>query len=130
MFSAIDFPVRYEKDDLIIKGEIKRFYWKASANPIMYIPVYDLFFAILGMPIYHIKAIVELNVKMIDAKSNIILSEYDKISSKGVWVFLYSETVGESGAELAEAFRDVVKQIKDGISNDIETGKIKLSYKN
>lgn len=128
MFSSIDFPASREKDDLIMKGEIKRFYWKETSNPVRYIPIIHLVL-LFGIPIYHIDSVAELNVKIIDAKSGILLSEYDKTSTKEVSVNLYDRKTGEMGAELAEAFRDVMKQIKDGISNDIGAGKIKLSYK-
>jgi len=125
MFARVDFPSRGDKDDLILRGEIKRFYWKTKHNPIKFIPVVNLLL-LLGITSYNIEAVVELKVQILDAKTGAVLSEYDKTSTKTDSATLYDNKSGESGAELAEAFRDVVKQIKDGIAGDIKNGKIAL----
>src|SRR5271157_4010773 len=121
MFARVDFPSRGDKDDLILRGEIKRFYWKTKHNPIKFIPVVNLLL-LLGITSYNIEAVVELKVQILDAKTGAVLSEYDKTSTKTDSATLYDNKSGESGAELAEAFRDVVKQIKDGIAGDIKNG--------
>ena len=38
LFSDIDFPPHHKKDDFILKGDIKRFYWKTKHNPIKFYP--------------------------------------------------------------------------------------------
>lgn len=53
-------------------------------------------------------------------------SEYDKTSIKTDSGTLYVNKSGESGSELAEAFRDVVKQIKDSLAADIQAEKIRV----
>ncbi len=125
MFARVDFPAHGNKDDLILKGEIKRFYWKTKHNPIKFIPVVNLLL-LLGITSYNIEAVVDLKVQVLDAKTGKVLSEYDKTSTKTDSATLYDNKSGESGAELAEAFRDVVKQIKDGIAGDIKNGKIRI----
>jgi len=129
MFSDIDFPPLRNKDGLILKGEIKRFYWKTKDNPIKFIPVVNLLL-LLGITSCEIEAVVELKVQIVDAKTGVILSEYDKTSTKKDRATLYDGRSGEPGAELAETFREVAKQIKDAISKDILNGKIKLSKRN
>ncbi|MGZ3578243.1 MAG: hypothetical protein ACXU98_04415 [Syntrophales bacterium] len=42
------------------------------------------------------------------------------ISTKIGSATLYDNKSGESGAELADAFREVVKLVKDGIAGDIQ----------
>jgi hypothetical protein len=37
MFAAVDFPLQGDKDDLVLKGEITRFYWKLTPSPIVYL---------------------------------------------------------------------------------------------
>ena len=125
MFAVVDFPVRRDKDDFIFRGEIKRFYWKATYNPMRFIPGVNLLL-LLGIPVYNIDAVAEFKIQLIDGNTGVILVEYDKIATKTETVSLYSGKSGEMGAELAEAFRDVAKQIKDGITSDIRNGKIKL----
>ncbi len=124
MFARVDFPARADKDAFIVKGEIKRFYWKTKHNPIKFIPFVNLLL-LLGITSYNIEAVVDLRVQILDAKTGAVLSEYDKTSTKTESATLYDNKSGESGAELAEAFREVVKQIKDGIAGDIKSGKIR-----
>ena len=124
MFARVDFPARADKDAFIVKGEIKRFYWKTKHNPIKFIPFVNLLL-LLGITSYNIEAVVDLKVQILDAKTGAVLSEYDKTSTKTESATLYDNKSGESGAELAEAFREVVKQIKDGIAGDIKSGKIR-----
>jgi hypothetical protein len=123
MFADIHFPARNNEDNLIIKGEIKRFYWKTKHNPIKFIPMVQMLL-LLGITSHNVEAVVELKVQLLDAKTGAVLSEYDKTSIKTDSATLYVNTSGESGSELAEAFRDVVKQIKDSLAADIQTKKI------
>ena len=125
MFADIHFPARSDKDDLIFKGEIKRFYWKTKHNPIKFIPMVQMLL-LLGITSHNIEAVVELKVQIVDAKTGAVLSEYDKTSIKTDSGTLYVNKSGESGSELAEAFRDVVKQIKDSLAADIQTEKIRV----
>jgi len=60
----------------------------------------------------------------LDARTGVVLSEYDRTSTKTDSATLYDIKSGESGSELAEAFREVVKQIKDGMAGDIKNGKL------
>lgn len=53
-------------------------------------------------------------------------SEYDRTSTKTDSATLYDNKSGESGAELAGAFRKVVKQIKDNTAGDIQNGKVRI----
>ena len=82
---------------------------------------------LLGITSCEIEAVVELKVQIIDAKTGVILSEYDKTSTKKDGATLYDGRPEKPGAELAETLREVAKQIKDAISKDILNGKIKLS---
>jgi hypothetical protein len=125
MFAGVDFPVRHDKDDLIVKGEVKRFYWKTQHNPIKFIPVIQLLL-LLGITSYNVEAVVELKVQILDPRTGAVLSEYDRTSTKTDRGTLYDSKSGESGSELAEAFREVVKQIKDSIAGDIQNGKIRI----
>src|SRR6516164_3192350 len=38
VFATLDFPIQQDKDDLILQGAIKRFYWKMKPSPITFIP--------------------------------------------------------------------------------------------
>jgi len=123
MFAVLDFPASSDKDDLIVKGEIKRFYWKTKHNPIKFIPIINLLL-LTGITSYNIEAVVELKVQILDARTGAVLSEYDRTSTKTDSATLYESKSGESGSDLAEAFREVMKQIKEGIADDIQNGKI------
>lgn len=125
IFADIEIPPYSESNDVILKGEIKRFYWKTTHNPIKYIPMVQMLL-LLGITSEHVEAVTNLRVTVVDAKTNTVLAEYDKIATKTDSGTLYKTKAGESGAELAEAFREVMKQIKESLASDIGAGKIPL----
>lgn len=121
IFATIGFPAQREKDDLIMKGEIKRFYWKMTPSPIIFIPLVNIFIY-FGVPVYNIEGVANLHVQLVSSKTGQIIAEYDKNSTKMESYTIYSFKAGEAGAELAEAFRDVSKQIKEAIFSDENRG--------
>lgn len=80
---------------------------------------------LLGITSYEIEAVVDLKVQVVDPKTGTVLAEYDRTSTKKDTATLYNNRSGDPGAELAEAFREVAKQIKEGIASDILKEKIK-----
>ena len=125
IFADIEIPARREADDLILKGEIKRFYWKTTHNPVKFIPFVNMLM-LLGIPSEHVEAVTELKITLTDAKTNAVVGKYDKIATRTDRATMYTTRFGESGAELAETFREVMKQIKGDFAADIRTGKIRL----
>jgi hypothetical protein len=128
IFAAIDFPVQKEKDDLIMNGEIRRFYWKLSRNPIQFIPPINLliFFAI---PMYYVDGLVELQVCLVSSKTGETVAEYVKNSTRSNSYSLYTMDnfdFNVVGVELGEAFADVSKQIQEAIILDIRGGRLKM----
>jgi hypothetical protein len=122
VFATLDFPIQQDKDDLILQGAIKRFYWKMKPSPITFIPVINLVLY-FGVPARYVDGIASLCLRVIRAKTGQTLAEYEKSSTRTENYTLYSFKAGEAGAELAEAFRDVVKQIKDAITTDGKVGR-------
>jgi len=125
IFADIAIPARKEANDLILKGEIKRFYWKTTHNPIKYLPMIQIIL-LFGIPSQYVEAVTELEIAFVDSKTNTVLVKYDKTSTRTEYATIYKTKSGESGAELADTFRDVMKQIKDSFADDIRSGKIKL----
>jgi len=123
IFTTVDYPIQKEKDDLILKGEIKRFYWKTSISPIAFIPIINLAIY-FGAPMYNVEGVAHFHFQLINAKTENVVAEYDKMAIKKETYSLYNFKAGEAGAELAEAFRDVSKQIKEAILSDIKRGRI------
>lgn len=123
IFTSVDFPVE-KKDDLVLKGQIKRFYWKLTPSPIIFIPLLNLVIY-FGIPIYDIESVAELQVQFVNPKTGQSLAEYNKSSTKTQSYTLYNFKAGEAGAELAEAFREVSKQIKDAIISDLKSDRLK-----
>jgi hypothetical protein len=125
IFADIEIPARREADDLILKGEIRRFYWKTTHNPLKYVPLLQIVM-LLGIPSEHVEAVVDLKITLLDAKTNTVLAEYDKTSTRTETATMFNTKSGESGAELAESFRDVMKQVKDNIADDVRKGNIRM----
>lgn len=122
IFSAVDFSSG--KGDLVLKGKIKRFYWKAKPTVISLIPLVNLAL-LFGLPEYLMEGVAELHVVIQDGRSGHTLADYDKRSQHIVPITWYDVKAGEVGAELAEAFRDVMKLIKEAIVSDARKGRFK-----
>lgn len=127
LFTAVDFPIQRDKDAVIIKGEIKRFYWKLTPSPVIFIPLIQLLMY-FGVPIYDVVGVADIHVQLVNPATGQILKEYDKSSTKTESYTLYNLKAGEAGAELAEAFRDVSKQIKESIVSDINGGRLSVPH--
>jgi hypothetical protein len=125
IFASTDFPPRPERDNIIMKGEIKRFYWKYAPNPIVFIPFIGCLIY-LGIPAGEAEGIVEISAQIINAKTGKMLVEYDRKNEKKTSYTLYNFKAGEAGGELADAFREVSKQIKDSILEDMRAGRLKI----
>jgi hypothetical protein len=127
IFTTIDFPVQKEKDAIVIKGEIKQFYWKLTPSPVIFIPFIQLLMY-FGVPIYDVVGIADFHVQLVNPLTGQVVREYDKSSTKTESYTLYNLKAGEAGAELAEAFREVSKQIKQGIVADGQEGRLLMSH--
>ncbi len=69
---------------------------------------------------------MELQVHLVNPKTGATIAEYSKTSTKSESYSIYNFKAGEAGAELAEAFRDVSKQVKEAMVSDIKAGRIKM----
>ena len=123
MFTMVDFPIQGDKDDLILKGEIKRFYWKLTPSPIVFIPIINLLIY-FGIPVHEAEGVATLRVQLVSAKTGQTMAEYEKTSTRTATFSIYNLKAGEAGSELADAFRDVAKQIKDAIVADGKAGRL------
>lgn len=123
MFASVDFPLQSDKDDLVLKGEIKRFYWKLTPSPIVFIPIINLLIY-FGVPVHDAEGVAQLSVQLASSKTGKIVAEYDKNSTRTATFTIYNFKAGEAGSELADAFRDVAKQIKDAILADARAGRL------
>jgi hypothetical protein len=116
--STVSFPPRPERDDLILRGEIKRFGWKAEMNPAVWVPIINLLIY-FGLPVYTIDASAALHVQVVDRTGKVV-AEYTKHADRSKNYSMYDNVnAGEAGAELADAFRDVVKQVKEALFVDL-----------
>jgi len=118
LFAGVTFPPKAERDDLILSGEVRRFFWKVSMSPIIWIPIFNLAMY-FGAPIYDIEAVAQIRLSIVDSKTGRAMGEYTKVAYRENAYSLYSMKAGEAGAELADALRDVVKQLKEAIRSDM-----------
>jgi hypothetical protein len=124
IFAAVDYPPQPVKDDFIMKGEIRRFYWKLTPEPYIFIPFVGCI-VYFGAPAHTAEGIAELSVQLVNPKTGAVLSKYERIATKKTTYTIYNFKAGEAGSELADAFRDVSKQIKDSIVEEIKAGLFK-----
>lgn len=125
LFERIDFPARAGDDGLLMQGQITRFYWKYTTSPVIWIPVVQ-FAMYFGAPVAFMEGTAALSVQIVERKTGRVIGKYEKSSTREASSSLYNAKAGEFGAELADAFRDVVKQLKDAIGADARAGKFGL----
>ncbi|OGX08710.1 MAG: hypothetical protein A2Z88_01815 [Omnitrophica WOR_2 bacterium GWA2_47_8] len=114
IFQEVNFPPK-DSDDIIVNGTIERFSWKVNTNYFAII-TYLMYF---GVPIEEHVGDVKIVLEIVDKRSGKILGTIDGSGSQRLNYSLYNLSVGETGSELAEAFRQSVKQLKEKILSDI-----------
>lgn len=119
LFSGVHYSSDKTRDDFVLQGEIRRFSWKASTNPVVWIPLVNLSIY-FGAPIVNVESAVQLTVRLLDARTGQVAGEYKKLAEREKSYSLYDNLkAGEAGAELADSLRTVVKQTKEAIAVDI-----------
>lgn len=119
LFARVSYPPRKDSDDFALQGEIRRFYWKASPNALIWIPIINLLIY-FGAPAAVVESYVGLHVRLTDSKSGTVVGEYKKFASRQNSYSIYDNLqAGEAGAELADALREVVKTIKEEMLADL-----------
>lgn len=115
IFEEINFPAK-DGDDLIIKGEINKFIWREDNNwfAVIFFPL-----VYFGLPVGDYVGETDITLKLIDKKTGQVLGTVHGTGEQRLTVTLYSMSVGEIGSELAEAFRQCAKQLKEKILTDI-----------
>ena len=96
LFTSVDFPSDKEKDTLIMKGEIKRFYWKMKPSLLAYAPEAAVIL-LFGIPAGYITGTVQLHVAIVNPRTGETLTEYDKTSTKKASRSLYKLSSSEKG---------------------------------
>lgn len=113
IFDAVHYPTQ-ETDDLVINGKINRFMWQMYSSTVSYIPGVNLALY-FGAPAYEAYAVADITLEVKDNRTGKILGNFNKSSEIKNPHTLYNVKAGEYGAELAEAFRDVIKALKEDI---------------
>ena len=115
IFTEVNFPAK-DTDDLIIKGEINKFIWREDNNwfAVIFLPL-----VYFGLPVGDYVGEADITLKVIDNKTGQVLGTVRGAGEQRLTVTLYSMSVGEIGSELAEAFRQCVKQLKEKILTEI-----------
>ena len=106
-------------DALIIEGTVNRFMWKLYDTPIGYVPLLNivLFF---GVPCYESYGIADITLTIKDSANNRVLGKFHSESKVTDEYSIYNFKAGEAGAELAEALRNVAKDLKQQIAHSIK----------
>lgn len=115
IFEEIDFPAK-DTDELVINGEINKFIWRAEDNwfAIVFLPL-----VYFGLPVGDYVGEADITLKVIDKKTGRMLGTVQGAGEQRLTCTLYNSHVGEVGSELAEAFRQSVKQLKEKMLTEI-----------
>jgi hypothetical protein len=126
MLTSVDFPVQSTEDHLIMKGEIRQFYWTFTTNPILFLPIANLS-TYLGVPVDYGKGVVDIYVQVIHSKTSQVMAEYDKYSIKTQGYSLSNFKAREPGAILTEALSDASKQLQEAFLADLKEGRFSMA---
>ncbi|PIP20689.1 MAG: hypothetical protein COX40_03565 [Candidatus Omnitrophica bacterium CG23_combo_of_CG06-09_8_20_14_all_40_11] len=113
IFKEIHYPSQAE-DDIVINGTIDRFMWKFYAKTIYYIPMLNLV-CYFGVPYADAYGIAGITLEVRDNKVGKVLWSFAEESKMVNSYTFYNMKAGDSGAELAEAFREVGKKLKEDL---------------
>jgi hypothetical protein len=115
IYGDIHYPSR-SGDMVIIEGSIDRFMWKYTPEPYAVIPLVNLILY-FGVPSAHATGTAQITLEVKNAQSGKLLGKFTESASNTSTFTMYNRNAGESGGELADAFREVVKKLKEDLIN-------------
>jgi len=115
IYSDIHYPSR-SGDMVTIEGSIDRFMWKYTPEPYTVIPIVNLILY-FGIPSGHATGTAQITLEVKNAQSGMLLGKFTESASNTSTFTLYNRNAGGSGGELADAFREVVKKLKEDLIN-------------
>jgi hypothetical protein len=108
--------------DVILRGQILQFAWKARHNPVPYIPAIGGTLAALGVPVAHSTGRVAIALEVLDARTNQPIAAYAKaaVDKHPYWVYRYQDLSAGSDRDTDSAFRRVVEELATAILVDAD----------
>jgi hypothetical protein len=121
LFKSIKLGYNPDEVDIIIRGELRSFFWESGYSPTTFMP-YLQFIHIFGVPAGTNKGRVEIYLQLVNAKTGEIISSYDEATdSKKSFSIYQSQSYRTSGGEeTSDAFRIIVDQLRNDILLDRE----------
>ena len=114
IFNEVNFPPK-DSDDIIINATLHRFNWTINTN---YFAIFT-YLMYFGIPIEEHVGVVDISLEVIDKKTGKVLGNIQGSNTDKLKYSLYNVSVGEAGSELAEAFRESVKELKEKLLSEI-----------
>lgn len=117
LFSSIGHDSRGA--DVILRGEIRSFQWRARYNWVPYVPGLA-FLAAIGIPVAYSTGQVELAIDVVDAKTDQRIASYTRAATDKhpYWVYRYQDFTAGSDLDTVSAFRRVVDELQAAILMD------------
>ena len=116
VFETVKKRFEYEPD-LIIKGNMRRFYGKAGPTTLMWITIPIDIIWFFGFPIFEDEGVVDLEVS-IQQPNGAVLGTYNCQSKFSDSYSIYSNPTLGIGTRLNRAFSECLRQIRERILND------------
>ena len=117
IYSDIHYPSK-PGDMVTIEGSIDRFMWKYTPEYYAVIPVVNLILY-LGIPSAHATGTAQITLEVKNAQSGASLGKFTESASNTSTFTVYNRSAGANGGELADAFREVAKKLKDDLIHKI-----------
>ena len=117
IFTEVNFPQK-SSDDIVVNGNIEKFSWKVNTNWFAII-TYMMYF---GLPVEEHVGEVAISLNVVDNKTGQTLATIKGEGLQKSSYSLYNMSVGEAGSELAEAFRQCVKELKEKMLSNVNFG--------
>lgn len=121
LFDSIQMGYTKDEVDIIVRGEIRSFFWKSGYSATTFIPYVNLIH-LIGIPCGSNKGGVELYVELVNAKTGERIAAYNESSNskKAYSVYQSMSHRVSGGEETGGAFRIVVDLLRKDILVDKE----------
>ena len=118
-FSTVNFPPSGE-DDVVLRATVSRFSWKATPNPVLFIPFVN-FSMYLGVPMGNLTGVTAISVDVVKPDGSLIKNYTSEAVFEDSYTIYNMRAADGMGSELADAFRGVMKDIKNDMAADRAT---------
>ena len=119
LFKSIKLDYNPNEVDIVLKGELRSFYWRSGVTPTLFLPLIQIIH-LLGVPAGKNTGKAEIYLELVNAKTGQTISSYDESSEsrKSFTIYQWTSARTSGGEETSYALREVIDRLRDDILRD------------